>query len=66
MQQKSKSSIFLPDNRNRGGMEQINSLINNHKKALKKVKPILSSLVPPHLHVDSSKKIMRFLFIIAF
>ena len=60
MQPKIKSSIFLPDDRNIGGMGQINLLLNNHKKALKKTKPTLKSLVPPHLHVDSPLKIMRF------
>jgi len=47
--------LFVPDDRNLGGITQIEYLKFNHKRALKNVKPVVNSLVPPFSHVDKQR-----------
>mmetsp|Transcript_18566 Transcript_18566/g.16170 ORF Transcript_18566/g.16170 Transcript_18566/m.16170 type:complete len:94 (-) Transcript_18566:454-735(-) len=42
-----KNPVFLPDDRNLGGVTQIYVQKSNHKKALKVVRPQIHSLEPP-------------------
>jgi hypothetical protein len=55
-----RNSLFLPDDRNLGGVTTIEFQLFRHKQALKKAKPVLKSRDAPLAHVDVRTSQNRF------